>query len=385
MAKRLWLGILWKFAALIGFLAVGFFLLLLVGFLAVRFGLTNVAGDIDPNSNEYNIEAKSLEAAAEIKPPNPSHVLPDNISQQAANDAKVYCQLDALASVADYNAGQILQVYQVNPSYDLVQKMILAVTLRLPVNPGLDGRLAACETLDTLPITADQLAARFKSPSIPNVFVWQNGEPWNIIRQAVVKDKATIDSAAAVIGVSPRLLVSIAIVEQLRLYYTQRELFETIFKPLKILANANKMAWGVMSIKETAAIRSEQALTDKASPWYLGAAYEHLLDFKSNNPSKERYDRLTDKNNHYYSYLYGGLIIRQAEKQWARASFPIANRPEIIATLFNIGLQNSHPKADPAVGGSEINIENNKYVFGSLAYEFYYSGDLAMDFPFSKE
>jgi hypothetical protein len=109
------------------------------------------------------------------------------------------------------------------------------------------------------------------------------------------------------------------------------------------------------------------------------------LDFKSNDPAKERYDRLTDKSNHYYSYLYGGLIIRQAEEQWAHAGFPIANRPEIIATLFNIGLQNSHPKADPAVGGSEISIENNKYVFGSLAYEFYYSGDLAADFPFSRE
>jgi hypothetical protein len=385
MAKKLWLRILLKFAAGIGILAVGFFLLLLAGFLAVRFGLTNVAGDVDPNSNEYNLEAKRLEAAAEIKPLAPSHVLPDNISQRAANDARVYCQLDALASVADYNAGQILQVYQANPSYDLVQKMILAVSLRLPANPDLDSRLAACEAIDTFPITADQLAARFRNPLFPNVFVWQNGEPWGIIRQAIVKDKATIDSAATVIGVSPRLLVSIAIVEQLRLYYTQRELFETIFKPLKILANANKMAWGVMSIKEAAAIQSEQALADPTSPWYLGAAYEHLLDFKSNDPAKERYDRLTDKSNHYYSYLYGGLIIRQAEEQWAHAGFPIANRPEIIATLFNIGLQNSHPKADPAVGGSEISIENNKYVFGSLAYEFYYSGDLAADFPFSRE
>jgi hypothetical protein len=68
--------------------------------------------------------------------------------------------------------------------------------------------------------------------------------------------------------------------------------------------------------------------------------------------------------------------------QWQKAGQDISDRPEILATLFNIGLQNSKPKSNPQVGGSKITIDGNDYVFGSLAYEFYYSGDLINEFPY---
>ena len=107
------------------------------------------------------------------------------------------------------------------------------------------------------------------------------------------------------------------------------------------------------------------------------------MDFATGtDPVKERYNRLTDDKNHFYSYLYGALIIKEFESQWAKAGYPIDYRPEISATLFNIGFNHSLPKADPAVGGSTIEIEGDKYFFGSLAYEFYYSGELSQEFPF---
>lgn len=137
-----------------------------------------------------------------------------------------------------------------------------------------------------------------------------------------------------------------------------------------------------MSIKEAMAIKVEQNLKDKNSAFYLGPEYENILDFKTTNHEKERYDRLADEKNHYYSYLYGGLIIKQISNQWQRAGFNISSRPEILATIFNIGLQNSNPKSEPLVGGSKIEINGNEYVFGSLAYEFYYSGDLEGEFPY---
>ncbi|MCE5229172.1 hypothetical protein LLG95_06200 [bacterium] len=41
------------------------------------------------------------------------------------------------------------------------------------------------------------------------------------------------------------------------------------------------------------------------------------------------------------------MIIVDFRHQWRRAEFPIDHRPEILATLFNIGRDHSHPKADP--------------------------------------
>ena len=344
--------------------------------MAVRFNWTKTAGYVDENTGLYNYLENSL---ADQK--NQSS-LPANRNIKDINDSKVYCQLYILSDYADYNAAAILKAYEQNKSYDLVQKMILAVKLRISNRNDLDERLAVCERDDAPSIDRTKLFDRLRNPQQPNVFVWQNEEPWQIIRQAVIKDKGAISQAGNKLNISPRMILSVAIVEQLRLYYTQRELFEQVFKPLKILASANKMAWGVMSIKEKAAIKTEENLKDKNSAFYPGKAYENILDFETADHNKERYERLTDDKNHYYSYLYGGLIMKQVIAQWEKSGYDISSRPEILATLFNIGIQNSNPKQNPLVGGSKIEIDGNQYVFGSLAYEFYYSGDLLDDFPY---
>jgi hypothetical protein len=174
--------------------------------------------------------------------------------------------------------------------------------------------------------------------------------------------------------------MSVAAVEQMRLYYTQRELFEKVFRPLQILASANKMAWGVMSIKESTAINIENHLNDPNSPFYLGKSYERLLDFQTDQPTQERYNRLINEKDHYYSYLYGALLVRQYIAQWQNAGIDISTRPEIVGTLFNIGFKNSHPKAQPEVGGSLLSIGGHEYTFGSLAFEVYYSGEMSQEY-----
>ncbi len=361
--------ILLKIAAGLG---VGFLIILVTGFLAVKFNLTKTAGYVDENTGLYNYLADNLNAS----------FLPTSRNSQEIQEAKVYCQLYILSDYADYNAATIFEIYQQNKSYDLVQKMILAVGIRLNNVSALKDRLAICDRDERPTIDSSWLASRLENPKQPNVFVWQNEEPWQIIRQAVIKDKDVLNKVGEELNISPRMILSVAIVEQLRLYYTQRELFERVFKPLKILASANKMAWGVMSIKEAAAIKTEQNLKDPKSQFYLGREYENLLDFKTDKIEQERYERLANEKNHYYSYLYGGLILKQVTAQWQKAGYDITDRPEILSTLFNIGIQNSKPKKDPLVGGSKIEINGHEYVFGSLAYEFYYSGDLILEFPY---
>ena len=106
-----------------------------------------------------------------------------------------------------------------------------------------------------------------------------------------------------------------------------------------------------------------------------------MLDFKTDNIEKERFDRLTTFKNHYYSYMYAAVFLKQVKMQWERAGFPIDERPEILATLFNVGFPQSVPKSNPRVGGSTITVHENKYSFGALAYQFYYSGELYDLFP----
>ena len=128
----------------------------------------------------------------------------------------------------------------------------------------------------------------------------------------------------------------------------------------------------------------ERNLKDRGSVFYLGEKYEHLLDFQTNNIEDERFKRLTSYKNHFYSYLYAALNIKQIKMQWERAGFPIGDRPEILATLYNIGFEVSVPKQNPVVGGSTVMIHRKPYSFGAIAFEYYYSGELFDLFPFKR-
>jgi len=176
------------------------------------------------------------------------------------------------------------------------------------------------------------------------------------------------------------MIVAVIISEQFRFFDSNRESFKKFFQPLGILGNATQFSYGVAGVKTDTAIEVENNLKDPTSPYYLGPSYEHLLDFTTSDPDTERMTRLTDPHNHYYSYLYTALLLKEEMTQWQSAGYPIDNRPEILATLFNIGFSHSTPNADPQTGGATITINGEDYTFGSLAFSFYYSNELT-DFP----
>jgi len=212
---------------------------------------------------------------------------------------------------------------------------------------------------------------------------WKDGQEWQVLKDAIVKETLTINKAADVAGIPPRLIVATLIVEQLRLFNSEREVFKSVFAPLKILGNQSQFSWGVMGIKQDTAIQIENNLSSSTSPWNLGTKYENALDYgaASTDKDSERFTRLTDEHDRYYSYLYAAFALKQTEAQWEKAGFPINNRPEILATLFNIGFQHSTPNANPHSGGAEIDIGNTVYSFGDLAGQFYYSDELLNEFP----
>ena len=71
--------------------------------------------------------------------------------------------------------------------------------------------------------------------------------------------------------------------------------------------------------------------------------------------------------------------------QWERAGFPLDERPEILASLFNLGYQKSKPKKKPGVGGSNYKIHDPENSVGAVAFEFYYSGELMNVFPYKSK
>ena len=354
------------------FAAIGF--VLVAGFFAVKYGFTKVSGEVDVNSSSYNTMVNKLDESVQVKT--------ESIYDKEVAEKILLCQVDLVSSYYPVNAKTILDYYEGNYERILATKMLFALDVRLK-SPEYDQRKLNCNNQKYYSnISAEILRNKLNNlTTTTNAFSWINEEEWSTIKLAISRDKEKIILAGKTSGFDSRMLVSACIVEQERLYHTQREVYEKVFKPLSILGNANKMALGVMSIKESTAIQIENNLKDKTSSYYLGEKYEKLLDFNTDDPVKERFDRLTNEKDHYYSYLYGSLYMKQLATQWQKAGFDISDRPEILATLFNLGFERSKPKANPEVGGSTIEFKDTKYTFGSLAYEFYYSGELESDYP----
>lgn len=211
---------------------------------------------------------------------------------------------------------------------------------------------------------------------------WADGEEWQTLKLAILKDKGVLEKVASETNLPARLIVAVIVPEQLRLFNDEREIFKQVFLPLKILGNQTQFSWGVAGLKPETAEQIERNLLDKTSPFYPGDKYRDLLNLQTTDTDRNstRFARITDEHDHYFSYLYTALYLREIMSQWEKSGFDISQKPEILATLFNIGFANSVPKANPQTGGSEIEIAGQKYSFGRLAYEFYYSRELATEF-----
>jgi hypothetical protein len=210
---------------------------------------------------------------------------------------------------------------------------------------------------------------------------WKQSEEWQVLATALTRDQAPLTKAATDSGVPARLIAANLVAEQLRLFFTEREYYKQFFYPLKILGSQTQFSWGVMGMKEDTAVQVEQNLKDPSSPFYPGPQYEHLLDFKTTGVATERFTRMTDQHDHYWSYLYAGLYLKEIEAQWKSAGYSIDNNIAVLCTLYNIGFVHSVPNSNPQVGGAAITAGDTTYSFGGLAADFYNSDLLTDVFP----
>lgn len=327
-----------------------------------QLGVSNNGGHIDRN-NRYLANYKSMH-------------LSDTASEQAVR-MEQYLDLVLLSKMYPKNAQLIYLADRYGDNPEAIRRMVYAV------NVYLQHDTAAKAYIRTRQDIADIYAGFHVTPQYTNAIPWMNDSNWDVLKLALAKDTAAIRQAAALTGVDARLIAGCTVGEQIRLFNTKREEIKQHLGPMAMTVQS-QFSYGINGIKEPTAIRVERQLKDSTSPFYMGKAYEHLLDFSTEDTTQERVDRLTDWHHHLYSYIYTACILKQTMLQWKRAGYDISDRPDILYTLFNLGFNASQPHADPQCGGSSIRINEKVYTFGGLGYDFFYSGELAQEYPMSK-
>ena len=330
-----------------------------------QLGVTNNRGAVDKNYR-YLMSVSEVKGLKDVK-----------LTQMQIDEqwAMQYGRLAALARFYPENARLMLQAAQFSDDPLVVDRMVAAAQIYMGDNDSIQ-RLTK-SVINVLNKTPQQQRG--------NVIPWMSGPEWPALRDAIMRDSALIREAGRLTGVEPRMIVGCLIGEQIRLFNSKREMFKKYLGPVKVLSVQSQFSYGVNGIKDFTAEAVEEHLKDPTSEYYMGAAYEHLLDFETDDHETERYNRLVDYRNHLYSYLYTGCILHQTMLQWRRAGFDISDRPDILFTLFNVGFSQSVPKANPVAGGSHIKVGDQEYTFGAIGFDFYYSGEMANVFPYERQ
>ncbi len=326
-----------------------------------QLGFTKNKGGVDEN-NRYLADYKTTTHLKDS-----SEIFEENIQN--------YLNLAAISRIYPTNAHLIVDASRYNNRPDGINQMIYAANMYLQEGERGQQYQQMVKELESV------MAKYPVSDSTDNLIPWMNEEAWPALKDAIIRDKAVIDEAARLTGVEPRLIVGCLVGEQIRLFNSKREMYKKYLGPVKVLSVQSQFSFGVNGIKDFTAQQVENNLKDSTSVFYMGKQYEHILDFETEDHATERYNRLVDYRNHLYSYIYTGCILHQTMLQWKRAGYDISNRPDILFTLFNLGFAASKPGPDPKCGGSHIEANGRIYTFGVIGNDFYFSGELAKEFP----
>ncbi|MBQ7734931.1 MAG: hypothetical protein IJT61_03235 [Bacteroidales bacterium] len=326
-------------------------------------GITNNAGGIDKN-NRYLADYQQREEVADS-------------SAFFAQSMENYLNLAVLSKSYPLNAHLIYEASRYSDDPQCVNRMIYAANMYLKDDSiGQQYRL----------ILDDVMAAYGKHPQSltpDNLIPWMNDSGWIVLKKAILRDEKAIKQAAELTGVDPRLIVACTVGEQIRLFNSKREDVKRYLGPA-VMSVQSTFSFGVNGIKDFTAAKVEANLKDSTSVFYMGKKYENILDYDTTEVediATARFNRLVDYRNHLYSYIYTGCILHQTMLQWERAGYSIADRPDILCTLFNLGFSASKPSAEPRCGGSRVSVNGITYTFGVLGNDFFYSGELAKEFP----
>jgi len=344
--------------------AAGAFMLCL--YIAVEFKLTNVDGAIDIKNRYFE----------EISDKYGNDLVKDGASNPK-EEIMVFQKIGVIAKYRPSNAKSIMEAYLVDRNIVTANRMIDAFALVLKDNQNFISELSKIGSQTDY--------------NTESAYEWSNYTVWKQFSKALVKDKKAIDSVSRLTGVESRTIIVCIIAEQLRMFNSGREKFKEYVYPFANLILPTNRGYGVSGILEHTALRIERTLSRPNDEFYPGDYFRYVVNFQDSFPERvndsiaahkhKTIQRLIKGGDHFDSYLYTALLLRQYQSQWERAGFSLANRPDVLGTLFNLGYQKSVPKKNPQVGGSSFVIGQKEYTFGGICFEFYYSGELQKEFP----
>ena len=334
--------------------------------LAVKFKWTNETGAVDVNNRYYQGMADVYGKEAK-----------KDSAEIARDECLMFQKIGVLSRFYPKNAKIILEAYQQNKNVVSAMRMLDAVEVQLKDNK---------EYIDAIKAVKSP-----KNTKGESLFAWSNYKAWKQFCQTLAKDKKAIDSVSRLTGVESRIIILCVIAEQLRMFNSGREKFKQYVYPYTRLILPTNRGYGVSGILEHTALRIENTLFRPKDPFYPGDYFKKIINIRDSFPDRvndtisahrhKTIQRLIQGGDHYYSYLYTALLLREFQAHWESKGFTLANRPEVLGTLFNLGYQKSKPKIDPQVGGSTFKVGDRKYTFGGICFEFYYSGELQKEFP----
>lgn len=325
-------------------------------YIAMHFGWLNVRGSISERNSYWKINNQNK-----------------NNNTEDIDNLEIICKVNVLSEYAPLTSINIYKTLQKNSNENIILKMIDMASERFSGDRLFNEYMSNCKNINNS-------EKNFKLPT--SAYFWADSDEWGLMREVFTRDQDVIKRAANDAGIDPRLILSGVIGEQFRFFGNRRDSFKGYFEPLKILASLSNTSYGIAGLKPKTVGIIEDNLKNKNSVFYLGEDMEHVVDYNSGvDIESERMNRITNSKDPYYSYLYVGLYMRQIMAQWQRSGYDISDRPDVLATLYNLGFYYSVPKDNPEAGGSNIKVNDTEYTFGDLAYEFYYSGELSDIYP----
>lgn len=128
--------------------------------------------------------------------------------------------------------------------------------------------------------------------------------------------------------VSPSFLASIVYTER----FLNFDWTDKVFDQALAMVGKNSSI-GFCQVKLKTAYFIERQLADSLSDFYPGEKYTNILPI-----NKNPYKLIDDLQNDSLNILYAAAYLRLIQSFWSKSGYSIDNKPEIIGSLYQLGL-----------------------------------------------
>lgn len=144
----------------------------------------------------------------------------------------------------------------------------------------------------------------------------------------IIERKELILLASEKFDVNSAYLSSVIYTERTENYDWTDEAFDEV-----IARVGQNSSLGFAQVKMKTAYFIERQLSDSTSKFYCGKEYENVLIV-----SKTPYQLIKKLQNDSLNILYASAYVRVIQSFWSKSGYSIDNSPEIIGSLYQLGL-----------------------------------------------